>query len=161
VSLLASPMRGNDIAVLCMVVWPVLRCGAAHGHVMSAPPQGPQHLPAPTDDSVAVKQQPGGHHACVTFSGVADEGQVASGHCCTATALTGCTISFGARSLTSHPCNSQVQQQLQRLRLAARKHDLKLKSPSDYIVARYNDPSTKPIFRRNEVLVELEDFKLW
>jgi SOUL heme-binding protein len=63
--------------------------------------------------------------------------------------------------LTSHPCHLQVQQQLQRLRQAARKHDLKLKSPSDYIVARYNDPGTKPIFRRNEVLVELEDFKLW
>lgn len=63
--------------------------------------------------------------------------------------------------LTSHCCTLQVQQHLQRLRQAVRKHDLKLKSPSDYIVARYNDPSTKPIFRRNEVLVELDDFELW
>ena len=30
-----------------------------------------------------------------------------------------------------------------------------------YILARYNDPSTRPRFRRNEVLVPLADFSLW
>ena len=35
--------------------------------------------------------------------------------------------------------------------------------PADDIIrlARYNDPSTKPRFRRNEVLVKLEKFELW
>ena len=45
------------------------------------PLQGPQQLPAPTDDSVTVKQQPGGHYACATFSGVADKAQVCSVQC--------------------------------------------------------------------------------
>ena len=30
-----------------------------------------------------------------------------------------------------------------------------------YILARYNDPSTRPRFRRNEVLLPLADFELW
>jgi hypothetical protein len=30
-----------------------------------------------------------------------------------------------------------------------------------YTLARYNDPSTKPFFRRNEVLIPLKDFQLW
>jgi SOUL heme-binding protein len=68
-------------------------------------------------------------------------------HCC-----------FGTHAERLH---SQVQQQLQRLRQAVQKHSLKLKSPNEYVIARYNDPSTKPIFRRNEILVELEDFQLW
>ena len=32
---------------------------------------------------------------------------------------------------------------------------------SDWVLARYNDPSTQPMFRRNEVLVPLKDFQLW
>lgn len=74
--------------------------------------------------------------------------------------IAGCTT-FIAVEVDAAFLHLQVQQQLQRLRQAARKHGLNLMSPSDYIVARYNDPSTKPIFRRNEVLVELDDFKLW
>ena len=32
---------------------------------------------------------------------------------------------------------------------------------SKWILARYNDPSTRPAFRRNEVLVLVKDFDLW
>ena len=37
------------------------------------------------------------------------------------------------------------------------------RNPADdsYILARYNDPSTRPSFRRNEVLLPLTDFSLW
>lgn len=30
-----------------------------------------------------------------------------------------------------------------------------------WTLARYNDPSVKPRFRRNEVLMQLRDFDLW
>lgn len=32
---------------------------------------------------------------------------------------------------------------------------------SDWLLARYNDPSTRPAFRRNEVLVPIKEFELW
>jgi hypothetical protein len=32
---------------------------------------------------------------------------------------------------------------------------------SDWLLARYNDPSTKPAFRRNEVLIPVKGFELW
>lgn len=32
---------------------------------------------------------------------------------------------------------------------------------SDWLLARYNDPSTRPAFRRNEVLVPVKEFELW
>ena len=32
---------------------------------------------------------------------------------------------------------------------------------SDWLLARYNDPSTKPMFRRNEVLIPIRNFELW
>jgi len=59
-----------------------------------------------------------------------------------------------------HVC-AQVQSELRQLRQAVSAHGLKPKTDSDYIVARYNDPGTKPIFRRNDVLIELESFELW
>jgi hypothetical protein len=30
-----------------------------------------------------------------------------------------------------------------------------------WALARYNDPSVAPVFRRNEVLIELKEFELW
>lgn len=54
-----------------------------------------------------------------------------------------------------------MQQQLRRLRQAMATHGLKAKSEGDYLVAGNNDPSAKSIFRRNEVLIELQDFELW
>lgn len=38
---------------------------------------------------------------------------------------------------------------------------LKPVNSSSWMLARYNDPSVKPRFRRNEILVELQDFDLW
>lgn len=32
---------------------------------------------------------------------------------------------------------------------------------SKWILARYNDPSTKPAKRKNEVLIPLKDFDIW
>ncbi len=31
----------------------------------------------------------------------------------------------------------------------------------DWLLARYNDPSTRPAFRRNEVLIPVKEFDLW
>ena len=31
----------------------------------------------------------------------------------------------------------------------------------DWVLARYQDPSTRPWFRRNEVLLQLSEFDLW
>ena len=35
-----------------------------------------------------------------------------------------------------------------------------LKAREGYVTARYNDPSVDARFRRNEVLIELQDFQL-
>jgi len=32
---------------------------------------------------------------------------------------------------------------------------------ANYVLARYNDPSTKARYRRNEVLIKIDDFELW
>lgn len=32
---------------------------------------------------------------------------------------------------------------------------------TEWILARYNDPSTRPIFRRNEVLIPVRKFDVW
>lgn len=34
-------------------------------------------------------------------------------------------------------------------------------SANEWALARYNDPSTKPWFRRNEVLMPVDNFELW
>ena len=54
-----------------------------------------------------------------------------------------------------------MQSELRRLREAVAAHGLQPKSEGDYLVARYNDPGTKPFFRRNDVLIELDGFELW
>ena len=35
-----------------------------------------------------------------------------------------------------------------------------LKPKAGYLLARYNEPTAPPFLRRNEVLIDLEDFKL-
>ena len=39
--------------------------------------------------------------------------------------------------------------------------DGRTRADESYVLARYNDPSTRPRFRRNEVLIPLENFSLW
>ena len=34
-------------------------------------------------------------------------------------------------------------------------------SGSEWYLARYNDPSTKPAYRKNEILIPIKDFDLW
>lgn len=55
---------------------------------------------------------------------------------------------------------ASVMQQVELLQAALPVHGLKPKT-GKHIVARYNDPSTKAIFRRNDILIELQDFELW
>ena len=31
----------------------------------------------------------------------------------------------------------------------------------EWFLARYNDPSTKPMFRKNELLIPVKEFDLW
>lgn len=44
---------------------------------------------------------------------------------------------------------------------ALREADLTPQDPDAWVLARYNDPSVKPRFRRNEILMQLKDFDLW
>jgi DNA gyrase inhibitor GyrI len=53
----------------------------------------------------------------------------------------------------SNEVEAQLRQQLQQEGLQA--------AGSEWLLARYNDPSVKPAFRRNEVLIPLADFDLW
>lgn len=85
-------------------------------------------LPAPEQESVQCKEQPGGIYAAVSFSGQADE--------------------------------AQVQQQLAHMRAGMAQDGLTAVADT-YVVARYNDPSTKPIFRRNDILIPVSNFQLW
>ena len=52
---------------------------------------------------------------------------------------------------------AQKQQQLQAL-MQRRKI---FAAGDEWFLARYNDPSTKPMFRKNEVLIPVKDFDLW
>lgn len=49
----------------------------------------------------------------------------------------------------------------EQLRLDVASDGLRFDSHSPWTLARYNDPGTPPPFRRNEVLLPLQDFKLW
>ena len=46
------------------------------------------------------------------------------------------------------------------LRQALRKDGVDIGS-DEYLLARYNDPSTMAVQRRNEVLIPIDDFSLW
>ena len=46
-------------------------------------------------------------------------------------------------------------------RREALKQDAVSGAADDWVLARYNDPSTRSFFRRNECMVKLSDFDLW
>jgi hypothetical protein len=52
----------------------------------------------------------------------------------------------------------EVQQQLLAALLEA---GVTVPDPDAWVLARYNDPSVKPRFRRNEILMQLQEFDLW
>ena len=68
---------------------------------------------------------------------------------------------YAARSFPGMADDTAAQQQLQQLRDCMQRDGLQAKSSKDWLLARYNDPSTKPMFRRNDVLVELAIFDIW
>ena len=49
----------------------------------------------------------------------------------------------------------------QELLAALREAGLTPQDDDAWVLARYNDPSVKPRFRRNEILMQLKDFDLW
>ena len=53
-----------------------------------------------------------------------------------------------------------VKQQESSLRQALRQDGVPIDS-DEYLLARYNDPSTMAVQRRNEVLIPINDFSLW
>lgn len=68
--------------------------------------------------------------------------------------------SYACVSFSGVADESHVEQQVARLKTALPVHNLKATS-GKHIVARYNDPGTKGLFRRNDILIELDDFELW
>lgn len=67
---------------------------------------------------------------------------------------------YAVRSFSGMAGEVQAQEQLSSLRQAMARDQLKATSEK-WTLARFNDPSTKAPFRRNEVLVSVQDFDLW
>ena len=64
------------------------------------------------------------------------------------------------RSFSGRADQEAAEQQLQILKQAVVRDGLHMAS-EEWQLARYNDPSTKPMFRRNEVMLESAEFDLW
>ena len=64
------------------------------------------------------------------------------------------------RSFSGRADQEAAEQQLQILKQAVERDGLRVASEA-WQLARYNDPSTKPMFRRNEVMLETAEFDLW
>ena len=94
--------------------------------------QGIESLPEPEDGSIRLRRLDGGDFAAVSFGGVADEARV----------------------------RDEVSQLRRRMEEAGLR-PARAAGDGDYVLARYNDPGTAAIFRRNDVLIELSDFQLW
>lgn len=67
---------------------------------------------------------------------------------------------YAARSFSGMADHKQAHAQLQTLRQKMARDKIQAVSET-WTLARYNDPSTKGPFRRNEVLVPVENFDLW
>ena len=67
---------------------------------------------------------------------------------------------YAVRSFSGVADQKQAQEQLSILRESLAKH--KIQNASDtWTLARYNDPSTKGPFRRNEVMIAVKHFDIW
>ncbi|KAK9806065.1 hypothetical protein WJX73_010820 [Symbiochloris irregularis] len=67
---------------------------------------------------------------------------------------------WAARTFSGAANTQTSQQQADLLRQALLRAGLKPNS-EQWVLARYNDPSTRPLFRRNEVLMPVDGFSLW
>ena len=67
---------------------------------------------------------------------------------------------FAVRSFSGVASQQQASAQLLQLQGALARDNVMLAS-DDWLLARYNDPSTKGPFRRNEVMVPVQDFDIW
>ena len=67
---------------------------------------------------------------------------------------------YAALSFSGVADPKAASQKEQELRTRIQSRGLSPKG-SDWYLARYNDPSTKPMFRKNEVLIPIGDFDLW
>ena len=67
---------------------------------------------------------------------------------------------FAAASFSGRVSEEVAEQKRDELEAALRADDIVFDS-SKWVLARYNDPSTRPAFRRNEVLVPIREFDLW
>jgi len=67
---------------------------------------------------------------------------------------------YAVRSFSGMAGEKQAQEQLKNLRVAMARDNLQA-AAKDWTLARYNDPSTKGPFRRNEVLISVINFDLW
>ena len=67
---------------------------------------------------------------------------------------------YAALSFSGVADTKAASQKEQELRTCIQKRGLSAKG-SEWYLARYNDPSTKPMFRKNEVLIPIEKFDLW
>jgi SOUL heme-binding protein len=105
-------------------------------HFSSSAPvrrQDVDSLPVPADAAVQRVRVPGGVFAAVSFGGVADEAAMAGRACDLLRAIEADGLAVAEEAGGS----------------------------SAYLAARYNGPSTPAAFRRNEVLVRLQDWRLW
>ena len=67
---------------------------------------------------------------------------------------------FAAKIFSGAAKPDTVQQHQTLLRQALRQDEVPVDS-DEYLLARYNDPSTMAVQRRNEVLIPIKDFELW
>lgn len=121
-----------------------------------------EHAPAPEASNVKCKRNEGGLYAVAIFGGNATsdncQQKVSELRCCPSSA---CTLDHSkcccwllhalhcSRGFVAHLCRQTLKQ------------DAVSATADDWVLARYNDPSTKSFFRRNEVMVQLADFDLW
>ena len=67
---------------------------------------------------------------------------------------------YAALSFSGVAAPQAASQKEQALRARIHSRGLSAKG-SEWYLARYNDPSTKPMFHKNEILIAIEDFDLW
>lgn len=68
---------------------------------------------------------------------------------------------FALRTFAGEANPAVVDEQRATLKQKLEEDSVAIEDPDKWLLARYNDPSTKPKNRRNEVLIPLASFDLW